>query len=295
MSAKKGRSYEKRFEVTAPTEAVWKAITEAEELTRWFCNEASCEAGAGGHQQIDWGGGAKATQIVTVWEPGIHLRTEAVRPELGGGMSSDPPEPYAIDWHLEHEGGVTRVCMVASGFGEGPGWDHEYHGTFHGWDMYHGVMKHYLENHRGEASGNVVIYAVLAVPPPEAWARLMSPDGLVKQGSLDGLSAGVPFRIVTSQGHALTGTVRGIVPGKTFSALVESLNKAILNLELTSVPGRGDFLYFSLSTWGLPEAQVDLLRDQFKALLYGLFPQATETPNTDCAAAESKPAGAQTG
>src|SRR5207244_945682 len=130
MSAKKGRSYEKAFEVAVPAEAVWKAITEGEELTRWFCKEARCETGVGGLQHIDWGGGAQATQVVTIWEPNVHLRIEAVRPERGQpAMSgSEPTEPYATDWYLEHEGGITRVRMVASGFGEGPDWDHEYDG-----------------------------------------------------------------------------------------------------------------------------------------------------------------------
>ena len=55
MSAKKGRSYEKGFEVAAPVEAVWKAVTEGEELTRWFCMEATCDQGVGGKQHIDRG------------------------------------------------------------------------------------------------------------------------------------------------------------------------------------------------------------------------------------------------
>ena len=48
MSAKKGRSYEKKFEVAAPPEAVWKAITEGDELTSWFCQKASCQAARAG-------------------------------------------------------------------------------------------------------------------------------------------------------------------------------------------------------------------------------------------------------
>jgi uncharacterized protein YndB with AHSA1/START domain len=288
MSAKKGRSYEKTFEVTAPAEAVWKAITEGEELTRWFCKEASCEAGVGGQHHIDWGGGAKATHVVTVWEPGAHLRTESSRT----GMS-DPGEPYAIDWYLEHEGGVTRVRMVASGFGEGPEWDHEYDGTFYGWDLFHNTMKHYLEHHRGQPVGNVVIYAVLAISPADAWVRLMSPDGLVKEGSSVDLAIGAPFRIVTSQGDVLAGVVRNYVAGKTFAAMVESLNKAILIIEMTSIPGQGHFLYLSLVTWGLPKAEVDALRNRFQAIIYGLFPQSTESPMAGCALAEGEPAAAK--
>jgi uncharacterized protein YndB with AHSA1/START domain len=292
MSAKKGRSYEKTFEVTAPAEAVWKAITVGEELTRWFCKEASCEAGVGGQHHVDWGGGAKATGIITVWEPGVHLRTESVRPERGGSVS---PEPYALDWYLEHQGGVTRVRMVASGFGEGPEWDHEYDGTFHGWDLFHNTMKHYLEHHRGQAVGNVVIYAVLALDPAEAWTLLMSPEGLVKEGSLDDLTIGAPFRFVTSQGDVLEGAVRNYVPGKTFAAMVESLDKAILNIEMSSVPGYGRFLYLSLVTWGLPKAEIDGLEARFKTIIYGLFPQPTESPMAACAVAEGEPSAVQGG
>jgi uncharacterized protein YndB with AHSA1/START domain len=171
MSTKKARSYEKNFEVAAPVESVWKAITEGDELTRWFCQEARCEPDIGGQQHIDLGGGAKATGVITVWKPNAHLRTEAVRPDLDNSMSAGKSEPYATDWYLEHQGGVTRVRMVASGFGEGPDWDHEYDGTFHGWDMFHKTMKHYLAHHRGHASANVVLYAVLSVPPEEAWSR----------------------------------------------------------------------------------------------------------------------------
>jgi uncharacterized protein YndB with AHSA1/START domain len=281
MSAKPGRSYEKRFEVAAPAEAVWKAITEGEELTRWFCLEASCEPGVGGKHHFDWGGGAKGSHVITAWEPNVHLRTESLRDDLSQPEGS---EPYAIDWFLEHEGGVTRIRMVASGFGEGPGWDHEYDGTFHGWDMFHQTMKHYLEHHRGHASANVALYAVLPVPTAEAWDRLMGPDGLGPEGSVSDLSVGAPFRFVTSKGDVLAGVVRTIVPGKTFSAMVESLNKSILNIEMSSIPGHGRFLYLSLTTWGLPRSEVDALGARLKEIVYGLFPQQAGEPTAACAA-----------
>jgi uncharacterized protein YndB with AHSA1/START domain len=289
MSAKPGRWFEKRFKVAAPAEAVWKAITDGEELTRWFCVHATCESGVGGHQHIDWGGGVTAEQIVTVWDPDVHLRTEAARPDKTGDAAPDPPEPYATDWYLEHESGVTSVRMVASGFGEGPDWDHEYEGTFHGWDMFHKLMKHYLEHHRGQPSGNVVLYADLSVPPEEAWARLMGQGGLAKKGSLKDLSIGAPFQIETSQDDSLAGTVCDFVPGKRFSALVESLNQAILNLEIACIPGRGHFLYVSLMTWGLPAAEVDALRTRIKTVVFGLFPQTTETPYAARTEEASKP------
>ena len=285
MSAKKGRSYEKKFEVAAPPEAVWKAITEGDELVSWLCQKASCETGPGGKQHIDWGGGAMGTATITVWEPGVHLRTVADRPDLSAPAAGDQAEPYAIDWFLEGDGGITRVRMVASGFGEGPDWDFEYDGTFHGWDMFHKALKHYLENHRGKRAHNVVIYVMLAVMPEEAWRRLKSGDGLVKEGSLDNLSIGAPFRFVTGDGDVFAGVVQNYVPGKTFSAMVESLNKAVLNLEMASMPGQGPFLYLSISTWGLPKAEVDALGGRIKANVHRLFPQQNEEPKSGCAAA----------
>ncbi len=148
------------------------------------------------------------------WVPTRHLRCEAVKPE----RQNPADVPYATDWYLEHDGGITKIRMVASGFGEGPEWDHEYDGSYHGWDLFHQTMKHNLEEHRGQSAANVVLYAMLEVTPAEAWARLMSPAGLIKEGGIGDVSIGAPFRFVTSQGDVLAGVVRNYVPGKTFAA-----------------------------------------------------------------------------
>jgi uncharacterized protein YndB with AHSA1/START domain len=42
------RTQEHEVVVDAPIESVWKAITDAEELTRWFVEEATVEPGVGG-------------------------------------------------------------------------------------------------------------------------------------------------------------------------------------------------------------------------------------------------------
>ena len=125
---------------------------------------------------------------------------------------------------------------------------------------------------------------MLAVPPAEAWDRLMSRTGLVKEGASRDLSIGAPFRFVTTAGRRLRGRGPELVPGKTFSAVVESLNKAMLNIELASTPGHGHFLYLSLSTWGLPKADVDALGARIKSIVYGLFPQKTGNRSSGCAA-----------
>lgn len=231
----------------------------------------------------------KSTRKIAIWEPNVHFRTESIRADKPTVMDNGENVPYAIDWFLEHEGGTTRVRMVASGFGEGAAWDSEYDGTYHGWDLFHKTLKHYLEHHCGQAAANVVIYTMLPVPPTEAWDRLMSTEGFVAKGSLDDLSVGAPFSFETSQGDVFVGVVEKFVPGKTFSAMVESLNKAMLSLEMASMPGRGPFLYICLNTWGMPKDQVDALGGRLKAIVHGLFPKPTDTPSpsSSCAAAET--------
>ena len=51
------RTQEHEIAIDASAEAVWKAITDAEELTRWFVETAKVEPGVGGSFRISWGGG----------------------------------------------------------------------------------------------------------------------------------------------------------------------------------------------------------------------------------------------
>jgi hypothetical protein len=92
---------------------------------------------------------------------------------------------------------------------------------------------------------------------------------------------------VTARDDVIEGVVRNCVPAKTFSGLIESLDKSILVIELATVPGRGHFLYLSLSTWGLPKADADALGARLESIVYGLFPQKTDEPYAACAAGDN--------
>lgn len=267
----KGRSYEKHQEIAAPIESVWAAVTDDTELTRWFCEVARCGEGVGAEQYVDWGGGMAGTAKIVVWEPPHHLRTEPMGYDPSGGTAPSP-EPYATDWYLTHEGGVTKLRMVQSGFGEGPAWDAEYDGTFHGWDMFLSNMRHYLNHHRGKPVASMVFPLVLTDDLDVAWAKLMGPAGLLKEGSLEGIEKGKHFRFVTSRGDLLEGTVTSYNPGHNFAAIVESLDQALLNIELVGM-GEMKYCWITLKTWGLPEEQTTALREALDSILQELFPQ----------------------
>jgi hypothetical protein len=119
----------------------------------------------------------------------------------------------------------------------------------------------------------------------------MSPAGFLKAGGTGDLAIGAPFRFVTATNDVLAGVVRKLVPEKTFLGLVESLDKAMLWLELATVPGMGSFLYVALSTWGLPKADIDALGERLRSVVYGLFPQSTDKPASACAGTSGEEAG----
>ena len=49
------RSVEVALDIAAPADAVWKAITEADEMKRWFPLDAQAKPGIGGHIVRLWG------------------------------------------------------------------------------------------------------------------------------------------------------------------------------------------------------------------------------------------------
>ena len=122
MTERKGkpaRKVELSVEINAPVEAVWKALVEGEELTRWFPLDARVTPGAGGSVWMSWGAPWEGEAKIEIWEPNRHLRT--VEP---------PPKPESIpvvlDYYLESRGGKTILRLVQS-FGTGQDWEDEYY------------------------------------------------------------------------------------------------------------------------------------------------------------------------
>src|SRR5438477_7285842 len=151
MTTKSVRAHETRIEIDAPIEEVWKALTDATEIARWFAPKMSVESGVGGTVIADWGPGIEWKTTIEVWEPNKHLRLVETRDRA---LSPDPNvetlEPCRLlqDFYLEGQGGKTVLRLVHSGFGNSAGWDHEYQGTQGGWKACFLRLKTGLERHR---------------------------------------------------------------------------------------------------------------------------------------------------
>ncbi len=63
------------LEIEAPPEAVWKALTDAKELVRWFPLKAEVEPRVGGRYWLSWEGEFEGDSRIEIFEPERHLRT----------------------------------------------------------------------------------------------------------------------------------------------------------------------------------------------------------------------------
>ena len=161
---KEARVIDQSIEINASEEAVWKALTDAEELTRWFPPEARVTPGKGGSIWFSWGSGVEGSSLIEVWEPNRRL-------------TLSEPNGVRIDYFIEKSGQATVLRLVHYGFGPGAEWDDAYDATQAGWAYFLYNLRFYLERHAGEPRHMISVRS--RVPTREdAWSLLKSAEGL---------------------------------------------------------------------------------------------------------------------
>lgn len=68
------RQFVTELEIAAPREAVWRALTEPDELTRWFPLQAEVSPGVGGRMGWSWNGEYTWVSAIDRWDPSLRLR-----------------------------------------------------------------------------------------------------------------------------------------------------------------------------------------------------------------------------
>ena len=243
------RAAEGEIEIDAPVEAVWKALTDARELERWFPLEARVEPGEGGAIWMSWKNEYEGEQRILAWDPPRHLRTTW---EMHAG---DQP-PQVTDYRLETRGGKTVVRVVTSGFPTDASWDDWVQGTIDGWAFELRSLKEYLERHRGEDREVVYLRRRVALSPEQIWSRMSAP------GALGGKPLGAEAIIET--------------PPRQWAALVEKLDGALLRVgsDPSGVDGSNERdVTLWISAWGDARKKLPAIRDDWAALLERLYPE----------------------
>lgn len=199
----------------ADAETVWRAISEGEELKRWFTLDARVRPGAGGGVWMSFGEGMEWETPITVWEPNRHL-----------GTADPAPSTLAVDYFIEAKGGETVLRIVHSGFGA-DAWEDELDTLNGGWRAFLATLRNYLAHHRGEPRELVHFrHPSVELPRSEAFPRIMSALGLPIVGE------GERF-----EGELFRGVADVALSPINFSGPLENYGRGFLMVEVE--PGRG--------------------------------------------------------
>jgi len=222
------RGHEHEIEIAAPRDAVWRALTDGEELTRWYAADAAVEPREGGSYDISWGEGLDASAVVEIWEPQRRLL-------IAGGPSTGA-DPILQDYTLETRGGKTVLRVVTSGIPDTPDWDGYYDGTKQGWPPFLVALRHYLERHPGEPRASRLLVEPIALAPDDAWSRLTGRSGYEAAG--------------------LGGELLLELPRRTLLTTVASLGDGLLELSVTPRDGNAQ-LFSILAAFGDDRPRVE--------------------------------------
>jgi uncharacterized protein YndB with AHSA1/START domain len=244
-----GRQHETSIQIDAPIEEVWKAITDASAMARWFAPKMTVEPGVGGFVAADWGSGLEWKTTIEIWEPNRRLRLVETRDHfISASPVAEPLEPCRLiqDYYLESAGGKTVLRLVHSGFGSGDNWDIEYEGTRGGWAGCFLRMKLGLEQHRDESVHNMFLTWICH-----------------GRGHAEALK-----QIESASGSALDVRLRGEYH---FFAVLPDMNGSVLNVSVQPCPV-GSMAYVEALLFGPAGQQAAAFESEWKARLSSLFP-----------------------
>lgn len=129
---------ERQMTFELPREVVWAAITEPEQLSRWFGTQAELDLRPGGQGSFTWAHLDVTTQVtVEAVEPPARF---AYRWEPGGASRGGPTT--LVEFRLEEIAGGTRLTLVESGFSELGAESRQ--GNEFGWDSELGDLRAFL-------------------------------------------------------------------------------------------------------------------------------------------------------
>lgn len=270
------RAFEMSLDIDASPEDVWRALTEAEELVRWFPTGARVTPGEGGTMLWSWGEAESWETRIDRWEPGRLLRLvqEDARPYDAQGRPLPPgqaePARIAIEFTLETHQGRTRLRVVHSGFGQGAAWDDELEGITEGWQAELRSLRHYLERHAGQDRIFAFARRATSLTRDAAWARLLGPGGFTLTPSDAG--EGQAYTVVTPGGQRFTGTVALHLARQTVAGTVKELDDGWFRVLTYAAPGGGTGIWAGLATYSGDPAPVREFRERTHQALERLFP-----------------------
>lgn len=255
--SKKERRFEREIEIAAPVDEVWKALTDANELTRWFPLEARVTPGLGGKIFVSWGPAFEGEAEILAWEPGKKF---AWKDPMG-----------LVEWTLEARGGKTVVHLLQNGFLGNSDWENEwFDSTSYGWIFMLLGLKVALERHRGIARQVAWPRLQVSLSREEAYRKITSAGELFSQDPRSALKPGETYSLTTTTGESFSGRVEFVREPRGFCLTVRELNDALLWITIEGPPDKIEVQAW-LSAFSVPQAQVDAFGKRWQQRLQEIF------------------------
>ncbi len=268
------RTIERELAIKADPQAVWNAITDAREITRWFAPEATATPGEGGRISLTWADGLAWAMPIVEWVPDRRLvLTDEGAGELEAAAKEAAPTPSVIRYEIEPAAAGSVLRLTHTGFGHGAEWDEIYDGTCNGWTFELRSLRYYLENHRGEDRRLAMARVPVSAERTDAWATLTGPACLGLQPSTDTLREGDAFTATPAVGDPMTGRVLCNNAPVNLGGAIDQLNRAILRATVERWCGASNELsaFVWLSSWGADPAAVNDFQSRWQNHLEATF------------------------
>ncbi|HME11650.1 MAG TPA: SRPBCC domain-containing protein [Candidatus Acidoferrum sp.] len=254
------KALRREIEIAAPVEEVWKALTDPQELTKWFPLEARITPGVGGSLFLSWGPAWEGETQIVGWEPGKRF---ACQDKLA-----------LIEWTLEARGGKTILRLVQSGFSSGAAWEDEwFDSTTFGWGFMLVSLRHALERHRGQTRLVAWPKVKTTLSREEAYRKLAAAGALFTQGFGDPggeYRDGAEYALTTETGENISGEVEFVRPPRGFCLRVSQWNDALLWASIEGTSGELEVQLW-LSAFGLTPAVVGSWENRWRQKLEQIF------------------------
>jgi uncharacterized protein YndB with AHSA1/START domain len=262
--------------ISAPKEVVWKALTDPDQLVRWFPLGAHVIPGKGGSVKLTWGDFTEDSTI-EIWQPDKHLQ---LKENVPFSVPLEPAElktsaPRVVDFQFEGDGSKTVLRLTHSGFAVTPvraelspealdrvqqtlelsplGFRNVVADC---WKYQLLSLGDYVENHLNQNRTVSWVRQPIQGSFEEAWSKLSGPatagssaKGLLHaegakghrsaKTSLTGLQVGDQYSFTAVTGDTFTGKVLSYKQNKQFVGTVENLN-GIVRLLFSFTIGRPD-------------------------------------------------------
>lgn len=248
------RKIENELVIDADIQTVWRALTEGEELKRWFPLDARVTPGEGGKVWLSWGGGMDWESDILVWDQPRHLRT-------GDATQT------AVDYYLESRGNQTVLRLVHSGFAADT-WEGEIESLEAGWMALLATLRHYVERHAGKPRTVAHFrHPSIAITAQEAFVRALHGLGFTAEQPP---VAGERYEATAESGDRFAGRIVSVNAPLTMSATVETMSDAFLMLEIER--GRESVRpAIWLSFYGDAGSEAAAVQERIEAMLRKLF------------------------